>query len=455
MRNFSLLILIIFFFTGGFSFSQSETYTFPRVSSISLPISISVEEITNLINNTVKGTIYEDKSYTDNNNDQLKVKVDKKGNIKLTALTNNRILIEVPLDIWASKGYGALGKYTYQDTKFGVVMKFISSLEFKPNWTLDSKTKTYGFEWTEKPVLNFGSVKLPIASLIESTLTEQQTKFTSVIDDKIKESFDLKPYLLQIWNQFLEPMEISPEYKTWLKISPQTVYMTPMVIYKDVIKTTIGLDLFSETYIGIKPKPASPLMTFPNFLPKEKISNEFNIKTTANITFQEASALAKAQFLNKEFVLTSEKNKVKITDIKVYSEKDKIVIEAQTEGEVKGTAIIKGTPIYDALGQKITLTDIDFRLKTKNLLQKTLSLLFEGKITRMIERDYGIPLKDIELNARQSLEDAFNKEHYPGIFLKGKVLDLKPTQFLLSDQAITVVIDTQATLQMNVNSLQF
>src|SRR5690606_28858216 len=214
----------------------TEIHTFPKIKShLTVPISIPVPEINNLINSSVTGVLYEDNSYTDNDNDQFKVRVEKSDKIKLTSLKENRFLIEVPLKIWAEQGYGGLGYYVYQDTNFNVVMKFISSVELKSDWTLQTQTKTNGFEWTVKPVLDYGTVKIPVASLIEKTLTEQQAKFTTVIDDKIKESFDLKPYLLSIWNNFFAPINISKEYNTWLKITPETVYMSPLKIYSDYV----------------------------------------------------------------------------------------------------------------------------------------------------------------------------------------------------------------------------
>ena len=442
---------------AGFTFAQTdEIYTFPKIKShLTLPVSIPVSEVNNLINGSVTGVLFEDNSFTDNDNDQFKVRVEKNDKIKLTALKENRFLIEVPLKIWAEQGYGGLGYYVYQDTQFNVVMKFISSVEFQPDWTLKTQTKPNGFEWTVKPVLDYGKVKIPISSLIEETLTEQQSKFTTVIDDKIKESFDLKPYLLAVWNNFSSPINISEEYNTWLKLTPEKVYLSPVKIYADYIKTTVGLDLYSETFIGHIPL-ASPLqMTFPNYILKEELSSDFNLKTTANVSFEKATQLAKTQFLNQEFVLTSEKNKVKITDVKVYSEDFRVVIEAQTEGEVTGTSIIKGIPVYDAEKQMIVLSKIDFKLKTKNIFQKTIATLFEGKIRRMIGEEYGIPMDELIAASKKSLTENFNKEYYPGIFLKGRVEDLYPSQILVFDKSMTVVIDTNARLQMNVDGLSF
>ncbi len=454
MLNKTLIFLIL---TSGFLSAQTdEIYTFPKVKShLTVPISIPVSEVNRLINNSVTGVLYEDNSYTDNDNDQFKVRVEKSDKIKLTALKENRFLIEVPLKIWAEQGYGGMGYYAYQDTNFNVVMKFISSVEFKPDWKLETKTKTHGFDWTVKPVLDYGKVKIPISSLIEETLTEQQSKFTSVIDEKIKESFDLKPYLLMVWNNFSAPINVSEEYNTWLKLTPDKVYMSPVKIFSDYIQATVGLDLFSETFIGHIPLPSPLQVTFPNYTLKEDLASDFNLKTTANVSYTKATELARAQFLNQEFVLTSEKNKVKITDVKVYSEDFYIVIEAQTEGEVTGTSIIKGIPVYDPVKQKIVLSKIDFKLKTKNLFQKTVAALFEGKIRRTIGEEYGIPMDELISASKKSLTESFNKEYYPGIFLKGRVVNLYPSQILLFNNYMTVVIDTDANLQMKVDGLSF
>lgn len=449
---------LFFFIYSLFIFSQpsSPVYTLPKIkSSITLPVSLPVSEINNLINQSVKGVLYEDQSYTDNNNDQFKVRVEKQGNIAIKALSNNRLMISVPLKIWAEKGHGTLGYYMYQDTNFNLIMNFITSLAATPDWKLKTKTTTAGFVWTQKPVLDYGKVKIPIASFIESVLKEQQNKFTTVIDQQIKSQFNLQPQLVMAWNQFSKPINVSQEYNTWLKISPQNTYMTPLQVFQDKIKTTVGIDLFSETFVGKMPLPTKDVTSIPNFVVKPDLQNIFNLQTTANISFDEATKIARQQFLNKEFPLNSEKNKVKVDDIKVYGEKENIVIEVKTQGGVTGTAFIKGKPAYDVQSHKIVLTQTDFNLKTKNFFQKALTVLFEGKIRKMIEKDYGIPLMDIENSSKKSLMESFNKEYYKGIRLQGNVIELKPTQFLISESYITVVIDTKAQLQMNISGLSF
>lgn len=443
----SSVIFLLFF---QFAVAQNEKFIFPKIEThLSIPVSISVPEIESLINKSIIGVIYEDNSFTDNDNDQFKTKVSKNGNINLTVLKGNRMLIEIPLKIWAQKGYGALGYYTYQETDFRIKMKFVTSIEFNSNWNLSTHTVANGFEWTEKPVLIFAKVSLPISPLVESPLKEQQSKFCSVIDAQIAEKFDLKPYLLNIWNQFATPIQISEEYDTWLKLTPKAIKMTPVVAYSDLIKTTVGLDLYSETYVGQIPLADPLTMKLPNFQSSESLSPNFNLKTTANISYDNATQLAKKQFLGQEY------DKVKIEDISVYQEKQAVAVEIRTSGKLEGNVVVSGFPYYDENQHKIRIRDTELHVKTKNLLQKAALLIFKGKIKRAIEEDYGIPLTDIENNSKKSLLESFNKEYYPGIFLKGKLIELKPVQILLFDRFISIVIDTKANLQLDVKELNF
>lgn len=443
----------------AFVLGKSQTapvYNFPKIqSSITMPVSVPIAEMNRLVNNSIKGVLYNDESFTDNNNDQLKTKVEKDGDIVIKGLTNQRLMFSVPLKIWASKGYGTLGVYAYQSTNFRVVMNFISQIGFNPDWSVNTKTTTAGFVWKEKPVLDYGRVKIPIATLIEGVLNKQQRDFTSVIDTQIKTKLNLQPYLVMAWNQFAKPINVSEQYNTWLKITPQGLKMSPLEVYADKLKANIGIDLFSETFVGSIP-PASPTYTsVPNFQPANTLNKDFNLQTTANIPFTEATAIAQKQFLGKEFTFREGKSKVKVEDIKVYADGQDVVIEVQTSGTVEGTSFIKGVPKYDEVNHKVVFSKTDFRLKTKNFFQKVVAMLFEGKVVKMIETEYGIPLQDIESSSKKSIEESFNKEYYKGLKLQGKVISLKPSSFIVSDQVITAVIDTHANVELTISGLNF
>lgn len=415
-----------------------------------MPVRIPLAEVSKMINSSVKDLIFEDNSNSDNNNDQFQVKVWKTKPIRLVGDAKKNIFIEVPLKIWAKKGIGTLGVYTYQETTFETVMYFVTSIDFKNNWTVATKTNSNGFKWVVKPVLDFGRIKIPITGLVEKSLKEQQAEFCKTIDVQMVAQLNFQQYAILAWNSFSQPFKISDEYSTWLKVTPTNVNIAPLRFYGDAIDTTIGIDIFSETFTGVKPEASQPIKTAMNFSYVPLLNEGFLLQTTANIPFSEATEIARKTFLNKEFDVRD--SKVKITDVKVYKDGGNIIIETETDGYVKGKSLISGIPVYDKAKNKIVLSQTKFKLKTANIIQKTASLMFQGKIVKMIEEEYGIPTQDLEVSSQKSIEEAFNKEYYKGLKMQGRVFHLAPSQIIVNDYGITAVIDIQAGLRLMLNS---
>lgn len=458
MRN--LLILYVLLFGSKLLSQQNEAlssvpvYDFPKIkSSITMPVKIPLSEIGNMINASVPALIFQDDSYSDNDNDQFKVKVWKTRPIRLVGGTKQNLLIEVPLKIWAEKGIGTLGIYNYQHTNFETVMYFNMQLTFNNNWAMVTKTSPLGFKWVTKPVLDYGKIKVPITGLVESSLKKQQADFCKTIDEMMLEQLNFQQYAIMAWNQFSDPFQISEEYNTWLKITPVSVNISPLIFHGNRIDAHIGIDTFSETFTGRKPASSPLIKTIANFNSVQQLPQSFLLQTTANISFDEATLIAEKMFLGKEFDFREGKSKIKINSVKVTDQNDRIVIEAQTEGSIEGTSYISGIPIYDEIKRKIVLSDTKFKLKTKNILYKTATLLFQGKIVKMIEDEYGIPTTELEDSSKKSIEETFNKEYYKGLKMKGKVFKLKPSRIILNPFGITAVIDTEAKLELLVKGM--
>lgn len=447
MKNFILLFLLVF--TGVLAQAPADSYSFPRIrSSLSVPLRVPLGEIAKTVNSSVGNLIYQDDSYSDNNNDQFKVKVWKANPIKISGGKNQNVILEVPLKIWAEKGIGTLGVYTYQNTTFEAVMYFSATILFNTNWKVTTVTQPMGFKWVKKPSLDYGRVKIPITPLIESSLKKQQADFCKMIDFEMSKKLDFQPYAVEAWNVFAQPFSVSEEYKTWLMVSPVAVSFAPMTFYADAVDVHLGIDVFSETFTGIQPAATPLVSAVPPFRKVADVPKDFLLQTTANIPYSEARAIAEKTFLNREFDFREGHAKVKVTALNVYGEEGRVVIEAQTEGFVNGVSYISGHPVYNAEKRKIVLSDTKFRLKTKNILQKTATLLFQKKIVRMIEDEYGIPTQELEDSARKSVEEMFNSQVNKNVKMSAKVTLLRPSSVLVGNSGLTAVIDTQASLRV-------
>jgi hypothetical protein len=142
-----------------------------------------------------------------------------------------------------------------------------------------------------------------------------------------------------------------------------------------------------------------------------------------------------------------------VKDIEMYYEEGKMVFKNTLTGSFNGIVYIQGIPYYDSISQKIKLQNIDFQLKTKNLLQKTVVWLFEGKIERKIESNFEMEMTPyIEKSKRETLY-ALNKEYRKGFFVKGNVVDMKMTYFEAKPNFMETSIETKAAIKAIVDGM--
>ena len=417
-------------------------------STIAVPIDIDYVDIERMLNQSVTGLIYEDNSYTDNDQDEFKIKVWKKGNITIKPNTTNQLKISVPLKVWAEKGIGALGYVSYQATEFELILNFKTVFSIRPDWVIKTVTTPDGYTWVTKPVLKYKYVDVPITPIVANVLDKQHPMFAKKIDEQVVTALDMKPYALQVWNLLNTPFQLSEEYESWLTIRPSSVQMTPLKAQKNNIVSTIGLNVISETSVG--KKPVTSLNTassqVPNLTLVKDVPSTFSVETVADISYSYASELANKSFQFQKIDFLNGKKSVVVDEIIVMHEADMMILSTKLSGDVKGTVIIEGHPYYDSLAQRLALKDVVFQLKTKNLFQKSASWLFNGKIETMIEKDYGIPVGDMIKLANTSLLSTLNQSPYPGVIMKGTVASFKPTDVVLNEDGITILILTKGQM---------
>ena len=417
-------------------------------STIAVPIDIDYVDIERMLNQSVTGLIYEDNSYADNDQDEFKIKVWKKGNITIKPNTTNQLKIGVPLKVWAEKGIGALGYVSYQATEFELILNFKTVFSIRPDWVIKTVTTPDGYTWVTKPVLKYKYVDVPITPIVANVLDKQHPMFAKKIDEQVVTALDMKPYALQVWNLLNTPFQLSEEYESWLTIRPSGVQMTPLKAQKNNIVSTIGLNVISETSVG--KKPVTSLNTassqVPNLTLVKDVPSTFSVETVADISYSYASELANKSFQFQKIDFLNGKKSVVVDEIIVMHEADMMILSTKLSGDVKGTVIIEGHPYYDSLAQRLALKDVVFQLKTKNLFQKSASWLFNGKIETMIEKDYGIPVGDMIKLANTSLLSTLNQSPYPGVIMKGTVASFKPTDVVLNEDGITILILTKGQM---------
>jgi hypothetical protein len=421
-------------------------------SNISIPFDISMNDIERQINATITGLIYEDNSYTDGNNDNFKCKVWKKSNIVITAATNDVFDFTVPLKIWAEQGIGAFGLMKYIPLEFEMNLKFSTRFTIKPDWTVQTFTTPNGYEWITKPKLNIG-FDIPLDFIVGKIIDNNHSKFAKSIDDAVSKNMSIKPYVIQAWNAALQPYIVSEEYRTWVRITPLEIFMTPLITIGRSVKSVLGIKAYTETITGEKPFSPFSVSSVPNLKLVPTIPNDFQVGLMSDVPFIEAAAVAKKMFISKTYDFKDGKYKIEITDLDIYGSNEYLVIKADVKGNLKGTIYIKGIPVYNPTRKSIVLSNTQFDIKTKNILAKAAAWVLEGRMVKMIEDEYGLPVDELLGYAKQNVEAAMNSEYRKGVKLSGKIESVIPDKVYLTPTSIVAVVLAKGKVELKVDGL--
>ena len=79
--------------------AEARTFNYKKeISQLNIPIEVSLSELEKKVNRQIGTTLYKDDSFTNNNNDGMKVEITKRGSIRLSS-SSNVLHYSVPLSI--------------------------------------------------------------------------------------------------------------------------------------------------------------------------------------------------------------------------------------------------------------------------------------------------------------------------------------------------------------------
>jgi hypothetical protein len=427
-----------------------------QLSVVNIPVEIPMVEIERQINTQLKDLLYEDNDPNDNGGDNLMLKVWKKEGLHIET-QGDVFNITMPLKVWARAGYKTeLFGFQIQDareTDFELNVKFATRLALGQDWQVQTTTSANGFDWVTKPVLRFGPIEFPLASIVGNLIDQQQEKLAQMVDAQIKDKVDIKPFVQRAWTRMQSPVLISPEYNTWLKVVPTEVLMTPLVGAGDRTRASLGIKAYTQTVVGRKPE-VTPHTQIPPLQLVTQVPDDFQVGLSGEVSHQHAAALLAKEFVGKKYSYKAGQQ-VEITGIDLYGSGENLVIKAGLKGSVNGDIYLKGKPYYDAATQTLTLQKLDYDLDTKNQLVKTANWLMQGKFTRMMQEAFRIPLSSQIEQAKKVIQAGLTNNHVArGITLNGQLEDLSPQQVYLTPHSIVAVVLAKGKVDVKIEGLK-
>lgn len=441
-----------------YKYSEKEIQQEKHLSVLNVPVEIPVSEIENQINAKIKGLIYEDNSYEDENNDNLKAKVWKISPIRVVAIDSS-FLLEVPLKIWVSAGYkiSPLGVTMsgYRDTEFSIRIRLISKIGITPSWQLKSETYVDSYDWISDPSIRVAGINIPIKAMVSRLLNKNFDRITQAIDEQVATNLELKKNAELAWNVARQPVMLAKEYDTWLVIVPTGIVMTPLLAKNNILRSVIGIKGYTQTITSaVKPQVVAT-QKLPDLQIVDKVQEDFKIGLISVVSYEDAARLATAKFAGEKFSFLNGKYSIEVSSITMYGQNDRLVIKAGLKGGINGDIYLKGTPYYDPETQQLSLKGLDYDLDTKNSIIRTAGWLLQGQFSRMMEKRMVFPVGEQISEAKKTVQKALsNYKVTEGVVVKGILSDIVPDKVYLTPKHLYSVVFATGKVNLKVGGLK-
>lgn len=430
-----------------------ESYTEKKIhdkkeSLINVPIEIPISELETQINKYVTGLIYEDKSYTNNGGDNLKCFVKKYGDFQLFA-ADNKFLIWMPLEVSGTyKKMGAVVNF-----KGTLKAKYLTEITLLDDWQLITKTQSVGYDWIKKPTADIGLIDVPVKWIFDLIMESQTDAIDEAIDEAVKEYVDLKELIAPAFEAMTEPMNVSEDYNSWFVIEPIEAFITPLNIQDMVMKMTIGMRAYTETYIG-KPTDSTDSVKVVPLKVTNDISEEFNMDLVTVMPFQEASLVLDKEFVLSGYEYIDGKYHLTFTRMEIFGQGGKLVILVGLLGSVKGEIYLIGDPYYDAESRRIKMKNVDFHFKSKQALLKSADWLAHGQLCKIMEKNMYFDIgTELDATKKEVQEYLNGYEPVSGVSINGSLGDVETKDIYLIKDAMVIVVNAKGSLNVKIKGL--
>ncbi|MCC7465666.1 MAG: DUF4403 family protein [Saprospiraceae bacterium] len=424
-------------------YSNSEDLP-PVPSTLTIPVQLSVDELVRSLNTKLSGkALFEDYSFDDNGHDGLMMNAWKSQDITLF-FSGNTVKYRIPLKLWVKKEL-VFGAAAEAEAELALNLK--TTFGINPDWSLTTQTEVEYHEWVRKPVLKTGIGDISVETIANLALNRSKKTLSKTLDQYVSQQISLKPYVQEAWEAIQQPVLLDETYKMWSKTTPVSIGITPLTTYGNALSTKIAVECLNDVSFGEKPafRENSYL---PNLTLLQDVPDDFQMRFATDVPFAEAERLAKNMMVGQVF--ESGKKKVKIEDIALWGNNDRVVVNSKLSGSFNGNIYFIGRPAFNAEKNQIEVRDLDFHVDTKNFLMRSASWIFQGPIKRMMMQSMIFPLEsqitDLKSSVQQTL---YNYEIKPGVILHGNLDSLAVQDTRVTPSGIKV--DLLSTGKVNVD----
>ena len=263
-------------------------------------------------------------------------------------------------------------------------------------------------------------VGLDITDPLMTAFDAQMQQMIPELDKRLTAALDLQSRMRAAWDRMAEPREI--QTNVWLRWNPEAIGVMPVAVSGETLQTGLQLRVRPVVTAGGKPENVAKPLPLAYAASRD---DSFRLQLPVQVEqVYLRDRLSKAMELDKGGMpLTAGKFKTRIVGADVTGEGSQVQIQLAFEGDLSGTALLVGTPIYDAPTRTLSFPDLDYTLDSDQFLLGSASYLAHGMVRDRLRQQFTVPLGDRIDKLKGGLESLLNRRN-GNVQLRGTVEDL-------------------------------
>ena len=322
-----------------------------------------------------------------------------------------------------------------------IQIAYTSKIKLLPDYHLSSITSLVKTEPTDPCKVGF--VNFDITGKLLKEVKTQLEVLGKSVDSQVY-SYNLKPYVTGFWNKLFEVQKID-EYG-YLNLNPSAVSVSNLNMNGSKLSLMLGLACAPVFSVGFIPSKPTVLPNLSNAMEQKG----FNVYTDLIANYNDLNILLNKQLAGKTFEIKGRNISVKNIQISGLGN-SKMAIKLEFNGAKKGVVYLVGTPVFDSVKNTISIPDIKFDLKSRNVLLKMANWLLNDKLTDKIKAAAVFDINTILTQTKNSIQTQLNRNLTDNIQMYGKVNSMSLKNMITSSESLFLRVLTTGEIGAKIN----
>jgi len=264
------------------------------------------------------------------------------------------------------------------------------------------------------------------------------------------QSINLRPQFQRIWDIL---NTVQPIYTYgYLQINPQKIRISNISASNDTLLLSVGIS--ARPVITQSVQQVSKTV-IPDISTSAQAKG-FSIFIDTYLNYDSLSSLLSATLKDKRIDVEKTGKYIIVQRCEVYGvNNEKLILKVSFTGSESGLFYITGKPVYDPVKKQLSVENLDFDIRTKDVLVKSAAWLFNRRILAMLQSYSRFDLLTYETMVMDKINSQLTSEIKPGISMKGQVKSVSINKIYPFSDNLVIRFSTTGMLDILVNSISF